>query len=86
MPSYGASYHIHVSQVNAGLHPGLRVHVNRTRWVGNQPTVSGSVAAFDVPEARIDGGTPLEQAISCAELVLALLHVEQAQGELDATP
>lgn len=83
MATWGATYHIHVSTRSTGQGRRHDIHVNRTRWQGGRPTVSGSVASLRMGELTIDAGTPLEQAIACCRAALAALEAEQAQAELD---
>lgn len=78
--TYRATYHIHVTvRGGSGLEAAQAVTVNRSAWQGVSHRTSQGVITLPLRESPIDGGTPIDQAIACAEAALEAL-VEYREG------
>lgn len=82
MPGHFA-YHFHVWDRRESVLPSV-VHVTRSGWKGLAYRVSQDVMSLPLGDFHIDPGTPLDQAIACAEALLAALILEREQSTPEA--
>lgn len=73
------TYHMHVTDRRGSALPSV-LHVTRTGWQGLTHRTSQGVFTVELGDFHVDAGTPLEQAIACAEVALsALIELREAQ-------